>query len=71
MIILEVEVIAKGADIGSRIGNPQPLKPGQSASEGAPQAAGSDSAPSTNGQVNGNRSSGNTEYAVFDKIITQ
>lgn len=38
MIILELEVVAKGTEVGTRLGNPQTLKPGQ----------GNASAPSTN-----------------------
>ena len=43
MILLEVEVIAKGDEVGQRIGNPQPYKLGQPSS--VPQAQVSNSAP--------------------------
>lgn len=39
LILLEVEVLAKGSDVGEKIGNPQPYKAGQSGG-GAPQVNG-------------------------------
>ncbi|KAH3857539.1 hypothetical protein DPMN_100149, partial [Dreissena polymorpha] len=39
MILLEVEVLAKGADVGGRLGNPQPLKPGQPSESAVPQTS--------------------------------
>jgi len=39
MIILELEVVAKGTDVGSRLGNPQTLKPGVPANENQPPAS--------------------------------
>ena len=38
MILLEVEVLAKGGDVGERLGNPQPFKPGQPGAQAAPAA---------------------------------
>lgn len=40
MILLDIEVLAKGAEVGGRLGNPQPLKPGQATEQpAAPQPA--------------------------------
>ena len=39
LILLEVQVLAKGSEVGEKIGNPQPYKPGQSG-VAAPQVNG-------------------------------
>ena len=47
MILLEVQVLAKGGDVGEKIGNPQPFKPGQSGGA-APQVNGASHPPAAN-----------------------
>ena len=52
MIILELDVIARGEDIGSRIGNPAPWVEGMAAPRAAPpqaQVQRNENRPATNG----------------------
>jgi len=39
MILLDVEVIAKGLDVGGKLGSPQPFKPGQTNENNPPPNA--------------------------------